>query len=59
MKTAAQIHEDRKARGQERVTFWMTREQAAQLKGQAEANDMSTSEAIRLALEAAGLIEAS
>jgi len=57
-KTASQIHEDRKARGQTRVALWLSAEQAKQLQQQAEANDMTVSEAIRLSLEAAGLIEA-
>lgn len=57
-KTAADIQAERVARGQVRLAFWVSKEQADQLKAQAESNDMSVSEAIRLSLEAAGLIEA-
>ncbi len=59
MKTSAQLHQERQSRGQRRIALWLTAEQEQQLKAQAETNDMSVSEAIRLALEAAGLIEAS
>ena len=41
------------------LTIQLPDEHAAALKAQAEANDMSVSEAIRLSLEASGLIEAS
>jgi hypothetical protein len=58
-KTAQQLHQERKDRGQRRVALWITAEQEAQLKANAESNDMSVSEAIRLSLEASGLIEAS
>ena len=59
MKTASRLHQERQARGQRRIALWLSAEQEAQLKAQAEANDMSVSEAIRLSLEASGLIEAS
>jgi hypothetical protein len=58
MKTSAQLHQDRQARGQRRIALWLSAEQEAQLKANAETNDMSVSEAIRLSLEASGLIEA-
>jgi hypothetical protein len=57
-KTSAQLHEERLKRGQRRVALWLTAEQEQQLKAAAETNEMSVSEAIRLSLEASGLIEA-
>jgi len=57
-KTSKDLHAERLQRGQRRIALWLTAEQEAQLKAQAEANDMTVSEAIRLSLEAAGLIEA-
>ncbi len=57
-KTSSQLHAERQARGQRRIALWLTAEQEQQLKAQAEAAEMSASEAIRLSLEASGLIEA-
>lgn len=57
-KTNTDIHQERQARGQRRLSVWITAEQEAQLKESAEAAGLSVSEAVRLALEAAGLVEA-
>lgn len=56
-KSSKQLHEERINRGQRRIALWVTVEQEAQLKAGAEAAEMSVSDAIRLSLEASGLIE--
>jgi hypothetical protein len=56
--TSKELHEQRLQRGQRRVALWLSAEQLQQLQANAETLDMTVSEAIRLALEAAYLIEA-